>query len=98
MRNHYEGWSEDELLKLRKSRQEAAGSGQVIRTSIAGVSVEKAAATGGSTTQDIISARIQYSLWLIGQAQVAAEDSGITVNPYQNPYTATVKRTRASYV
>lgn len=98
MRNHYEGWSEAELLVLRKSRQEAAGNGQVIRTSIAGVSVEKAAATGGHTTADIISARIQYSLWLIGEAHVADPDSDIEVNPYQNPYTATAKRTRASYV
>jgi hypothetical protein len=98
MRNYYEGWSEADLLALRKTLQTESGSGQVIRSSIAGVSVEKSPFAGGSAARDQTSARVQYSLWLIGQAQVADETSGITVNPYEQPYLATVKRTRPSYV
>ncbi|MDD5350807.1 MAG: hypothetical protein PHQ12_11405 [Chthoniobacteraceae bacterium] len=97
MLNHYEGWSEAELLILRKSLQGQSVNGQVLRTSIAGVSVEKApfATSGGSRVTTL--KRVQYALWLIGETQVADTASGITVNPYQNPWTSTIKRTRVNY-
>jgi len=96
MLNRYEGWSEAELLILRKQVQGQSVSGQVIRSSIAGVSVEKApfATSGGSRTSTL--KWIQYALWLIGEANVASGD--LETNNYANPWTSTVKRTRANYV
>lgn len=92
--NYYEGWTEKDLLALRKRVQGRQANGPVTRSSIAGVSVEKAAPSG--TSQVIELKRIQYSLWLLGEAK-AAEDEEYT-NEYANPYTATIRRTSARYL
>jgi hypothetical protein len=100
MRNYYEGWSEAELLALRKNLQNQAGTGQVLRASIAGVSVERAALSGGGSgpARDQILDRVQYSLWLIGEINLADPTQELTANPYENPYVTKVRRTRAAYV
>lgn len=95
MLNHYEGWSESDLLILRRSLQGQTVTGQVLSSSIAGVSVTKAATQGGQS-RIVTLKRVQYSLWVIGNARFVADAT--VANPYQNPYTSTVKRTRASYL
>lgn len=94
MFNHYEGWSEKDLLDLRRRLQGESVAGQVIKSSIAGVTVEKAQTAGGANKLLVLK-RIQYALWLIGEKKAA---EGGDANSYQNPYTSTVKRTRARYV
>lgn len=96
MFNHYEGWSLADLLVLRTQLTTQMASGQVTRTSIAGVSVEKAPFATSGDSQVITLKRVQYALWLLGEANVA--DGSAESNPYANPYTSTVKRTRANYV
>src|SRR6185369_11042195 len=92
--NIYEGWSEKDLLDLRARLQRREAVGTVTRASIAGLSVEKAVASGESQT--VALKRVQYALWLVGEKKLAAGDAD--ENPYQNPYAATIKRTRTRYV
>ena len=94
MLNHYEGWSERELLALRKSLQGQTVNGQITRWTSEGLTVEKSALTGGvSRTTQL--RRIQYSLWLIGEANYLVDTNATR---YQNPYTSAIKRTRTTYV
>jgi len=92
--NYYEGWSEAKLLDLRTRLQSAVSTGSVTRTSIAGVSVEKASKTGPENTAEL--KRVCYALFLLGAAKVAAGDE--VTNPYTNPYASSVKRTRTTYL
>ena len=91
--NHYEGWSVKDLEALRKRLQAREANGPITRSSIAGLSVEKAIPTG--TDAVIVLKRVQYALWLLGEAKL---DEDGTPNPYQNPYTATIRRTGARYL
>jgi hypothetical protein len=91
--NDYEGWSEKDLLDLRTRLQRRSASGSVTRSSIAGLMVEKTATSGAS--QLVERKKVQYALWLIGEKKAA---EGGDANPYENPYTATIKRTRTQYV
>ncbi len=98
MMNHYEGWSEKDLLDLRTRLQRQSATGRVIRSSIAGLSTEKETSGRGidwRSSQIVELKRIQYALWLIGERKAA---EGGDANTYQNPYTATIKRTRTQYV
>ncbi len=77
--NYYEGWTEAELLALRKTVQATLATGRPVEVSLAGERVRMDDKQG--SPPEVTLERIAYALY---QLYVAGETTTDTV--YQNPY------------
>lgn len=81
--NYYEGWSEAELLQLRRQVQTELAGGRITETRLAGESTSTN--DRNSTPLEVTLERIAYALWLIDSSKYAnpyTREPGVTIQNF----------------